>query len=243
MRSYGSWTAERLASNIPLVQWKGLGLRRNIVNGSVKMSLSRPLAEASLIGCEFCTQTFAHQSNLDLHLQTNTGCRLKRAVIGLKRRREQGLPDPQPIHVERRPLNDTGLDLDDDAIALEDDEPEVNQQPNFTSDDEEEPVLEDKVWDSTEQFVAWIKRAGLSQRQTDDMINLFRDTRMSVREALQTIESHRDVDRYLMGQIVGEVRKCDSFCGQCPTSLPRLMIVPNKWRVQTCWMQLVQVIP
>lgn len=196
------------------------------------MSLSRPSAEASLIGCEFCTQTFAHQSNLDLHLQTNTGCRLKRAIIGLKRRREQGLPDPQPIHVECRPLDATALDFDDDAIALEDNEPpEVNQQPNFTSNDEEETVSEDKVWDSTEQFVAWIKRSGLSQKQTDDTINLFRDTRMSVREALQTIESHRDVDRYLMGQIVGEVRRFDdSFSGQF-SRLPGLTIVPKIGRV------------
>lgn len=124
------------------------------------------------------------------------------------------------------------MDFDDDAIALEDNEPpEVNQQPNFTSNDEEEPVSEDKVWDSTEQFVAWIKRSGLSQKQTDDTINLFRDTRMSVREALQTIESHRDVDRYLMGQIVGEVRRFDdSFSGQF-SRLPGLTIVPKIGRV------------
>ena len=70
------------------------------------------------------------------------------------------------------------------------------------------------IWDSTERFVAWVKRAGLSQSQTDDMINLFRDQRMSVREALQNIQSHRDVDRYLMSVIVGEVRSQDTLASE-----------------------------
>ena len=171
------------------------------------MSQSRPLD--SSFHCDICKKVFSHETNLEVHLEYSNHCRLQRALRSLKRRREEGLPPPQSPHVERRPLSAT-VDYDEpiDFVAV-DDNVEVNQQQNSTV-PEGEQLLKDRVWDSTEQFVAWVKRAGLSQSQTDDMINLFRDQRMSVREALQNIQSHRDVDRYLMSVIVGEVRTLDS---------------------------------
>lgn len=164
------------------------------------MSLSRPLEDGAGICCDICTKTFSLQTNFEVHLQHNNHCRLQRAIKNLKRRREEGLPPPPPPRVEARPIS-TDIDYHDtiDFVAIDDDV-QVNQQ-----NDSEEELPEERVWDSTEQFVAWIKRAGLTQSQTDDMINLLRDQRMSVREALQNIQSHRDVDRYLMSVIVGEV--------------------------------------
>lgn len=175
------------------------------------MSLSRPLAEALVVRCDCCNKTFQHETNLQFHLEKSAPCRLQRAIRGLKRRRAEGRPDPPPPQVERRPLSEFAVHDDPiDFVTIDDNDP-VNQQPTSTDNAREAPP-EDKVWDSTEQLVAWVKRVGLSQSQTDDFINLFKDTRMSLKEAFKTIKSHRDIDRYLMGVIIGEVRieKCGS---------------------------------
>ncbi|GAQ92528.1 hypothetical protein KFL_010410010, partial [Klebsormidium nitens] len=117
--------------------------------------------------------------------------------------REAGLPDPQAPPVERRPLVFDEADQDDpvDFAPTDHNNPPPNDQG---ADEPTEPVVENKEWESTEQFVSWIKRAKLSQSQTDEMLNLFRDQRMDMREALEIVQSHRDVDKYLMQQIVGE---------------------------------------
>lgn len=190
---------------IDSVHQKVKELGRSSIYGPVGMSLSRPLAEAFVIRCDSCKKTFQHETNLQLHLEKSAPCRLQRAIIGLKRRRAEGRPDPPPPQVEQRPLSEFTVDDDPiDFVAIDDNDP-VNQQPTSTDNAREAPAKE-KVWDSTEQLVAWIKRVGLSQSQTDDFINLFRDKRMSLEEAFETIQSHRDIDRYLMGVIIGEVR-------------------------------------
>lgn len=180
----------------------------------------QPLDEK--VECEICKKSFLHTSNLNFHLQLASGCRIKRAVLGIKRRREQGLPDPEGPVVERRPIAAEvpafvrdPIDfapLDDDYDPSDDDDqaPASPPRPNVDSESDDEPAqpVKEKPWDSTEQFVAWIKRAKLSQSQTDEAIRLFRDERMSLREALETIRSHRDVDRYLMQQVIGEVSSC-----------------------------------
>ena len=176
--------------------------KRSILDGKHNMSLPEGSPPREVLVCEGCNKSFAglHPTNYDHHLRYSASCRLKRAIQNLKRRREEGLPDPQGPPVEVRPLIiDEADPLDFEPI---DDDPPPNDEPvNAPAEAEDR-----REWDSTEQFVSWVKRAKLSQSQTDEMLNLLRDQRMDMREALENIKSHRDVDRYLMSVIVGEVR-------------------------------------
>jgi hypothetical protein len=87
---------------------------------------------------------------------------------------------------------------------LEDNDPpeDVNgpQVPNETA-------ARKQIFDSCEQVAAFIKRNRLSNKQTDEMLNLWKDDRLRIREVLETFKAHRDVDRYLMLQLVGEVSR------------------------------------
>jgi hypothetical protein len=47
----------------------------------------------------------------------------------------------------------------------------------------------------------------LSNKQTDEMLKLWKDDRLRIRKVLETFKSHQDVDRYLMLQLVGEVSR------------------------------------
>lgn len=173
--------------------------KRRTLDGQINMSLSEESLPREVLVCEGCNKSFAglHPTNYDHHIQYSASCRLKRAIQNIKRKREKGLPDPQPPPIELRPL------VEDDPIDFvpNDDDPDPEQPVN-----EPTEAVDRREWDSTEQFVSWVKRAKLSQSQTDEMLNLFRDQRMDMREALENIQSHRDVDRYLMSVIVGEVR-------------------------------------
>ena len=149
--------------------------------------------------CEGCKKDFSglHFTNYEHHIQYSTSCRLKRAIQNLKRRREKGVPDPQGPPVEVRPIV-----VDDDPIEFP---PNDDDPPPDDDEDESDDAVDNKEWDSVEQFVSWVKRAKLSQSQTDEMLSLFRDQRMDMSEALDVIQSHRDVDKYLISVIVGEV--------------------------------------
>lgn len=169
------------------------------------MSLSKERRINEDLVCDGCNKEFGHSTNYDHHIEYSTSCRLKRAIKRCKRGREAGAPHPQGPPIELRPFV---VDLEE---AIQDDPldfapPEDNPPPGDQPEDDPTNAVGNRHWDSTEQIVSWIKRAKLSQSQTDEMLNLFRDQRMDMREALETVRSHRDVDRYLMSQIVGEVR-------------------------------------
>lgn len=54
-------------------------------------------------------------------------------------------------------------------------------------------------------MAAFVKRNKLSGTQTDELLKLWADDRLRLREVVSTFQSHRDVDRYLLASIVGEV--------------------------------------
>jgi hypothetical protein len=87
-----------------------------------------------------------------------------------------------------------------------DDPPEESEDDNGPQ-VPNETAARKRIFDSCEQVAAFIKRNCLSNKQTDEMLNLWKDDRLKIREVLETFKSHREVDRYLMSQLVGEVRR------------------------------------
>lgn len=159
--------------------------------------------------CEDCAWTCKSSRALELHRERSAACRIIRAKDLLKERKRQRLSSPDPPEVEDRPLPDLhAVDNDplDNFHVLEDAEPPepvtLRANPQAPGD---EANARQRIFDSCEQVAAFIKRNKLSGTQTDELLKLWADDRLRLREVFSTFQSHRDVDRYLLASIVGEV--------------------------------------
>jgi DNA-directed RNA polymerase subunit RPC12/RpoP len=155
--------------------------------------------------CSDCGEKFAKAISLEWHKDKSAACRLIRARNRILQQIRANQPLPQGPVVEDAPLAD--FDEPPDFQILEDydpsEEPEDDDGPRVPN----ETAARKRIFDSCEQVAAFIKRNRLSNKQTDELLNLWRDDRLRMREVLDTFKSHRDVDRYLMSQLVGEVSK------------------------------------
>ena len=160
--------------------------------------------------CEDCAWTCKSSKALELHRERSAACRVIRAKNLAKERKRQRLSPPTPPVVEDRPLPHDGF-VDDDPLdnfdVLEDAEPPdspvtLRADPQAPGD---EANARQRIFDSCEQVAAFIKRNKLSGTQTDELLKLWADDRLRLREVVSTFQSHRDVDRYLLASIVGEV--------------------------------------
>lgn len=158
--------------------------------------------------CEDCAWTCKSSKDLELHKKRSAACRVIWAKnLAKERKRQKLLPSTPPV-VEDRPLpHDDGF-LDDDPLdnfhVLEDAEP---PEPVTLQADPQPPGDEanarQRIFDSCEQVAAFIKRNKLSGTQTDELLKLWADDRLRLREVVSTFQSHRDVDKYLLASIVG----------------------------------------
>jgi hypothetical protein len=112
-------------------------------------------------------------------------------------------PLPQGPVVEDAPLTD--FDEPPDFHILEDNDPSQGPEDDDGLRVPNETAARKRIFYSCEQVAAFIKRNRLSNKQTDELLNLWRDDRLRMRKVLDTFKSHRDVDMYLMSQLVGEV--------------------------------------
>jgi hypothetical protein len=64
-----------------------------------------------------------------------------------------------------------------------------------------------RIFDSCEQVAAFVRRNRLSKNQTNELLNLWTHDSLRMREVLDTFKPHRDVDKYLTLQLVGELSR------------------------------------
>src|SRR6476620_1434311 len=157
--------------------------------------------------CSDCGEKFVNDGSLEWHKDKSAACRLTRAKNRILQQIRANQPLPQGPVVENAPLGDFDEPLD--FQILEDNDPSEEPEDDNGPQIPDETNARKRIFDSCEQVAAFIKRNRLSHKQTDEMINLWKDDRLKIREVLDTFKSHRDVDRYLMSQLVGEV---SSYC-------------------------------
>jgi hypothetical protein len=114
-------------------------------------------------------------------------------------------PLPQGPVVEDAPLGD--FDEPPNFEILEDNDPLEESEDDNGPQVSNETAARKRIFDSYEQDAAFIKRNRFNNKQTDEMLNLWKDSRPRIREVLETFKSHLDVDRYLMLQLVREVSR------------------------------------
>jgi hypothetical protein len=157
--------------------------------------------------CSDCGETFNCNLaiSLEWHKDKSAACRLIRARNRILQQIRANQPLPQGPVVEDAPLAD--FDEPPDFQILEDNDPSEEPEDDDGPWVPNETAARKQILDSCEQVAAFIKRNRLSNKQTDELLNLWRDDRLRMREVLDTFKSHRDVDRYLMSQLVGELSK------------------------------------
>lgn len=154
--------------------------------------------------CDDCAWTCNSEHALQVHRARSAACRVIRAKKLAEERRNQGRDPPPPPFLEERPLSVD--DFPDDPL---DNFPDVIEDPVTLRADPQAPDNEanakKRIFDSCEQVAAFVKRNKLSGAQTDELLKLWADDRLRLREVVSTFQSHRDVDRYLLASIVGDV--------------------------------------
>ncbi len=166
--------------------------------------------------CDDCAWTCKSERALEVHRARSAACRVIRAKKLVEERRNQGRDPPPPPILEDLPLPDDHFPddpLDNFDHVIEDAEPP--QEPVTLQADPQAPGndanAKKRIFDSCEQVAAFIKRNKLSGTQTDELLKLWADDRLRLREVVSTFQSHRDVDRYLLASIVGEVSSTRSI--------------------------------
>jgi hypothetical protein len=114
-------------------------------------------------------------------------------------------PLPQGPVVEDAPLGH--FDEPPDFEILEDDDPPEGSEDDNGPQVPNETAARKRIIDYCEQVAAFVNRNRLSNKQTDEMLNLWKDDRLRIKEVLETFKLHQDVDRYLILQLVGEVSR------------------------------------
>jgi Zn ribbon nucleic-acid-binding protein len=155
--------------------------------------------------CVDCGEKFSNDTNLKWHKEKSAACRLKRATNRILEHIRANQPLPQGPVVEDAPLGE--FDEPSEFEILEDNDPPEESEDDNGRQIPNETAARKRIFDSCKQVAAFIKRNRLSNQQTDEMLNLWKDDRLRIREVLETFNSHRDVDKYLMSQLVGEVRR------------------------------------
>jgi hypothetical protein len=155
--------------------------------------------------CADCDEKFSNDTSLEWHKEKSAACRLKRATNRILEQIRANQPLSQGPVVEDAPLGD--FNEPPDFEILEDNDPPEESEDDNGPQVPNETAARKPIFDSCEQVAAFIKRNRLSNKQTDEMLNLWKDDRLRIKEVLEIFKSHRDVDRYLMSQLVKEVSR------------------------------------
>jgi hypothetical protein len=155
--------------------------------------------------CAYCGEKFSNETSLEWHKKKSAACRLKRATNRILEQIRANQPFSQGPFVEDAPLGD--FDEPPDFEILGNNDPREESKDYNGPQVPNETAARKQIFDSCEQVAAFIKRNRLSNKQINEMLNRWKDDRLRIREVLETFKSHRDVDRYLISQLVREVSR------------------------------------
>jgi hypothetical protein len=166
--------------------------------------------------CADCGEKFSNDTSPEWHKEKLAACRLKRATNGILEQIRANQPLPQGPVVEDAPLGD--FDEPSNFEILEDNDPLEESEDDNDRQVPNETAARKRIIDSCEQVLAFIKRNCLSNKHTNEMLNLWKDDRLRNRELLETFKLHQDVDRCRTvpsRPCLGSVAIHDTWCTNC----------------------------